>query len=176
MFNQPERRGWAAGWERSRAREIRLKSERGKCSHSQGLWAPYAVANYLFNEVISFRKAERQFVWLEIKCPYFTLSWKMPFLLLVLNNRSPTGSRCQVNPVLQSVVVHCQIMITAVLHQGQGCFDFRLHSTECWWRHYKWFWGYMATLYSIIKAPFWILRSLCPEILMSECNIIHPEL
>lgn len=68
------------GWGRSRAREkeIRLRSERGKCSHSQGLWAPYIAANYLLSEVISFRTAE--LMWLAIKCPYFSLSREMPFL------------------------------------------------------------------------------------------------
>lgn len=63
-----------------RKKEIRLKSERGKCSHSQGLWAPYIAANYLLSEVISFRTAARQLMRLAIKCPYFSLSREMPFL------------------------------------------------------------------------------------------------
>lgn len=114
MFNKPERRGWAAGWERAGAREkeIRLKSERGKCSHSQGLWDPYIAANYLLSEVISFRTAERHLMQLAIKCPYvyffffFYLKKKKPFLRLP-SRINPCTRSCQV-----AVVVCCQRKIS----------------------------------------------------------------
>lgn len=144
--------------ERSRAREkeIRLKSERGKCSHSQGLWAPYIAANYLLNEVISFRTAERQLMWLAIKCPYFSLSLQMPFLLLALNSCS-----CQVSPVLQSAVVCCQIMITTVSTREWKLLRLQVTVDQMLIEAIQWFNVYMTTVYGAIKAPsVWFLLFL----------------
>lgn len=46
----------------------RLKSERGKCSHSHGLWTSNIAAGYSFCEVISCQNGKkRQSMWLTIK-------------------------------------------------------------------------------------------------------------